>query len=151
MAAERTLILLKPDAIQRGLAGELIARFEAAGLKIAGMKLVKVSDHMAKKHYAVHAGKPFFAGLLTFITSGPLIAMVLEGPRAVAAARNLIGATDPVKAAPGSIRGDLGLSIGMNLVHGSDSPETAEQEIKLWFSAKELVSYTRDTDRWIVE
>lgn len=150
-SVERTLILLKPDAVQRGLAGAVISRFENAGLKIVGLKLVQVSEELARKHYAPHVRKPFFPGLLAFITSSPLIAMALEGPRAVSIARNLMGATDPSKAVPGSIRGDYGLSIGMNLVHGSDSPENAELELKLWFAPGELVAYKRELDRWVIE
>lgn len=150
-SVERTLILLKPDAVQRGLAGAVIARFENAGLKIVGLKLVLVSEELARKHYAPHVGKPFFPGLLAFITASPLVAMALEGPRAVTIARNLMGATDPSKAVPGSIRGDYGLSIGMNLVHGSDSPENAELELKLWFAPAELVAYKRELDRWVIE
>ncbi len=149
--AQRTLVLLKPDAIQRGLAGAIIARLEATGLRIAAMKLIHMDQALARRHYAVHKGKPFFGGLVRFITSGPIVAMVLEGPRAVEIVRKTMGATDPAKAAPGTVRGDLGLSIGMNLVHGSDAPETAEKEIGLFFSPKEIVSYRRDLDRWIVE
>lgn len=150
-SVERTLILFKPDAVQRGLAGALLTRFENAGLKPVGLKLVLVSDELARKHYAVHVGKSFFPGLLAFITSSPVVAVALEGPRAITVARNLMGATDPAKAVPGSIRGDYGLSIGMNLVHGSDSPENAELELKLWFGPHELVSYKRDLDRWMIE
>jgi len=149
--AQRTLVLLKPDAVQRGLAGAIIARLEATGLRIAAMKLIHMDQALARRHYAVHKGKPFFGGLVRFITSGPIVAMVLEGPRAVEIVRKTMGATDPAKAAPGTVRGDLGLSIGMNLVHGSDAPETAEKEIGLFFSPKEIVSYRRDLDRWIVE
>ncbi len=150
-APERTLVLLKPDAVQRGLVGALISRFEATGLRIAAMKLIQMDEALAKKHYAVHQGKPFFAGLVQFITSGPIMAMVLEGPRAIEIVRKAMGATDPAKAAPGSIRGDLAVSIGMNLVHGSDGPETAAREVALFFSAKEIIGYQRSLDRWIVE
>ena len=148
---QQTLILLKPDAVQRGLAGPIISRFEQAGLKIAALKLVQVSDALAKQHYAVHEGKPFFPGLVRFITSSPVVAMVLEGPNAIEKARGLMGATNPVSAAPGSIRGQYGLDIGRNLVHGSDGPETAAQEIGLWFKPDELVTYARDSDRWVIE
>jgi nucleoside-diphosphate kinase len=150
-APERTLVLLKPDAVQRGLAGILISRFEATGLRIAAMKLLHMDEVLAKKHYAVHEGKPFFPGLVQFITSGPIVAMVLEGPRAIEIVRKTMGATDPAKAPPGSIRGDLALSIGMNLVHGSDGPETAAKEVALFFSPKEIIGYQRSLDRWIVE
>ena len=149
--SQRTLVLLKPDAIQRGLVGAVISRLERPGLKIVAMKLMRVDDSLARRHYAVHEGKPFFPGLVQFITSSPIVAMVLEGPNAVQVARKAMGETDPVKAAPGSIRGDLGLEIGRNLVHGSDGPETAENEIALFFSPAELVAYPRDYDRWIVE
>lgn len=148
---QRTLVLLKPDAVQRGLAGEIIARLERTGLRLAAMKLLKMDDSLAMRHYAVHEGKPFFPGLVSFITSGPIVAMVLEGPRAIEKVRRVMGETDPQKALPGTIRGDLGVDIGRNLVHGSDGPETAEKEIALFFSPKEIVSYARDYDRWIME
>ena len=148
---QRTLVLLKPDAVQRGLAGATLQRFEQAGLKIVGMKLMKIDEALARTHYAPHVSKPFFPGLLAFITSSPVVALVLEGPRAVDLVRKLMGETDPLKATPGSIRGDLGLSIGMNLVHGSDAPETAEQEVALFFKPGELVEYSRELDRWIIE
>jgi len=148
---QRTLVLLKPDALQRGLAGTIIARLEATGLKIAAMKLLRVDNALARRHYGVHEGKPFFPGLVGFITSSPIVAMVLEGPRAVEKVRRVMGETDPQKAAPGTIRGDLGVDIGRNLVHGSDATETAEKEIALFFSPLEVLSYSRDHDRWIVE
>jgi nucleoside-diphosphate kinase len=132
-AVERTLILVKPDAFDRGLTGEVIARFEHKGLRLVAMKLMTVDEGFANTHYAEHAGKPFFGELVSFITRGPLVAIVLEGPRAVEAARQVIGATDPIEAHAGSIRGEFGLEITFNLVHGSDSPETAEREISLWF------------------
>ena len=149
--AQQTLVLLKPDAVQRGLVGETVQRFERTGLKIVGMKMLQVDQALAHKHYGVHEGKPFFPGLVSFITSSPILAIVLEGPNAVDKVRGIMGATDPVKAAPGTIRGDLGLDIGRNLVHGSDAPETAAKEIALFFSPKELVSYTRDSEKWVVE
>ena len=130
---DRTLILVKPDAFARGLTGEIIQRFENKGLKIAALQLVTMSEALAKQHYAEHEGKPFFGELVEFITSGPLVAMVLEGEQAVAAARQVIGATNPVEAAPGSIRGDYALEVTFNMVHGSDSDESAEREIALWF------------------
>ncbi len=148
---ERTLIIVKPDAVQRGLSGEIIRRFENRGLRIAGMKFIHMSRELAGRHYAIHQGKPFYEGLINYITSSPVVVMVLEGTQAVAVARNTIGATKPVDAAAGTIRGDLGLEVGRNLVHGSDSVENAAKEINLFFSAGELFDWTRDTDRWIFE
>jgi nucleoside-diphosphate kinase len=148
---ERTLIILKPDAVQRGLVGEIIRRFEQRGLRIVGMKFMSVGRVLAETHYAIHRGKPFYEGLVNYITSSPVIVMALEGTNAVLTARNTIGATRPNEAAPGSIRGDLALEVGRNLVHGSDSVENAETEIKLWFTAAELVDWPRETDPWIFE
>ncbi|MBT4510818.1 MAG: nucleoside-diphosphate kinase [Chloroflexi bacterium] len=148
---DRTLILVKPDAMQRGLAGEIIARLERRGLKIVGMKLLHMDEALAKKHYAIHEGKPFFKPLVDYITSSPIIAAVLEGTKSVDVTRNTMGATNPVEAGLGTIRGDFGLEIGRNLVHGSDSPENASKEIALFFSPQELVSFKRDIDRWIIE
>lgn len=148
---ERTLIIIKPDGVERGLIGPIISRFEQRGLKIVGMKLLKVSDALARQHYAVHEGKPFFASLIEYITSAPVVVMALEGPQAVQIARNTIGATKPAEAAPGSIRGDFGLMIGRNLVHGSDSPENGAAEVSLWFDPVELISYERSVERWILE
>jgi nucleoside-diphosphate kinase len=145
---ERTLILIKPDAVQRLLVGRIVDRYEQRGLKIVGLKLVQVDRRLAEDHYAVHREKPFFAGLVEFITSTPLVAMVLEGPNAVAVCRAINGATRPHEAAPGSIRGDLALETLTNLVHASDSGETAEQEVGLWFRPDELIAYERDVDRW---
>ncbi|RME82817.1 MAG: nucleoside-diphosphate kinase [Caldilineae bacterium] len=147
---ERTFVMLKPDAVQRGLIGEIIARFEKRGLKIIAMKFMKVSRDLAEKHYAVHKGRPFYDGLIQYITSGPVVAMVLQGPNAIQVARNTMGATNPVDAAAGTIRADFGLEIGRNLVHGSDGPETAAFEIGLWFG-DELEDWDRDVDRWILE
>jgi nucleoside-diphosphate kinase len=130
---QRTLILVKPDAFARGLSGEIIARFERKGLRLAALSLLTMTRDLAERHYGEHAGKPFFEGLVDFITSGPLVALVLEGEQAIAAARQVIGATDPLAAAPGSIRGDYALEVGENMVHGSDSPESAEREIALFF------------------
>ena len=130
---DRTLILVKPDAFARGLTGEIIARFERKGLTIVAMQHMTMAEDMAKEHYAEHEGKPFFGELVEFITSGPLVAMVLEGEQAVTAARQVIGATNPIEAAPGSIRGDFAIAVGQNMVHGSDSPESAEREAKLFF------------------
>ena len=130
---ERTLILVKPDAFARGLTGEIVARFERKGLKIVAMRHMQVTEDLAKEHYAEHDGKPFFGELVEFITSGPIVAMVLEGESAIKAARQVIGATNPLEAAPGSIRGDFALEVTFNMVHGSDSDESAEREIGIWF------------------
>jgi nucleoside-diphosphate kinase len=146
---ERTLILLKPDAVQRHLIGEILSRFERKGLKIVGLKLVQVSQQTAEQHYAVHKERAFYGSLISFLTSGPTVALVLEGREAVAAARNLIGATDGVKATTGSIRGDYAISIQNNLVHGSDSVENAQSEIALWFKPDELVSWTPVNSAWV--
>ena len=148
---EKTLVLLKPDAVQRGLVGEITARLERTGLKIVGMKMMTVSDELANRHYGEHVGKPFFAGLTSFITSGPIVAMALEGAGAAAIVRKTMGATDPAQSPPGSIRGDFGSDIGRNLVHGSDSPESAERELALFFDDGELLGYARATDAWIRE
>jgi nucleoside-diphosphate kinase len=145
---ERTLVLLKPDAVQRHLAGQILGRFEERGLKIVGLKLVAVSRELAERHYDVHRSKPFFGGLVDFITSSPLIAVALQGPNAIAVVRAMVGATRPHEAAPGTIRGDLALETAQNLVHASDGPETAVAELALWFDADELVDYERDIDRW---
>ncbi|GAB4419830.1 MAG: nucleoside-diphosphate kinase [Anaerolineae bacterium] len=148
---ERTLIIIKPDGVERNLIGPIITRFEQRGLKIVGMKMLQVSDQLARQHYAVHEGKSFFEPLIEYITSAPVVVMALEGPQAVQAARNTIGATKPVEATAGSIRGDFGMMVGRNLVHGSDSPENGAAEIALWFDESELVSYERVVDRWILE
>lgn len=148
---ERTLILIKPDGVERGLIGPIITRFEQRGLKLAAMKMLQVSDELARRHYAVHEGKPFYEPLIEYITSSPVVAIVLEGPEAVQVARNTIGATKPIEATAGSIRGDFGLMVGRNLVHGSDSPENAVTEIGLWFDESEISTYERSLDRWILE
>ncbi len=145
---ERTLVLIKPDGVQRLLVGRILARFEERGLKLVGLKLVRVDRSLAERHYAVHKGKPFFEGLLAFITSGPLVAMVLEGPLAIAVVRSMVGATRPAEAAPGTIRGDLALETAQNLIHASDGSETATTEVALWFTAAELLDYDREIDRW---
>ena len=145
---ERTLVLIKPDGVQRLLVGRIVGRFEERGLKVVGLKLVRVDRAFAERHYAVHKGKPFFEGLLAFITSGPLVAMVLEGPQAIAVVRSMVGATRPAEAAPGTIRGDLALETAQNLIHASDGPETATAEVALWFGADELLAYDREIDRW---
>jgi nucleoside-diphosphate kinase len=147
---ERTLVLVKPDGVQRLLVGRIIARFEERGLKLVGLKLVRVSRELAEAHYAVHREKPFFRGLVDFITSGPLVAAVLEGPGAIGLVRTMVGATRPSEAVPGSIRGDLAIETGQNLVHASDGPETAAAEIALWFRPDELVEYERAIDRWVI-
>ena len=146
---ERTLVLVKPDGVQRQLSGRIIARFEERGLKIVGLKLMVVDRALAERHYAIHREKPFFPGLIEFITSSPLVAMVLEGPGAIAMVRTIVGATRPEQAAPGTIRGDLAMVTAQNLVHASDSAETAVAEIAMWFSPGELMSYGRDIDRWL--
>ena len=148
---ERTLIIVKPDAVQRGLTGEIIRRFEARGLRIIGMKFMSVSRELAEKHYDIHRERPFFADLVNYITSSPVVVMALEGTGAVAAARMTIGETKPAESSPGTIRGDFGLEIGRNLVHGSDSMENGEIEIANFFTDAELISWPRDTDRWIFE
>jgi nucleoside-diphosphate kinase len=145
---ERTLVLLKPDAVQRLLVGPLIGRFEARGLKIVGLKLVAVSRELAERHYAIHREKPFFGGLVDFITSSPLVAMALEGPNAILVVRAMVGATRPHEAAPGTIRGDLALETAQNLIHASDGAETAASELALWFAPAELHGYDREIDRW---
>ena len=148
---ERTLVIVKPDAMQRGLMSAILGRLEARGLKLVGLKLVAVDQALARRHYAVHEGKPFFAGLIDYITSSPVAVAVYEGREAVAVVRATVGATNPVNAAPGTIRGDWALEIGRNLIHASDAPDTAEAEVALWFGPVELVSYERAADRWIFE
>jgi nucleoside-diphosphate kinase len=148
---ERTLVIIKPDAVQRGLIGEIIARFERRGLRIGGMKLMQIDEPLARRHYAVHEGKPFYEPLIRYITSSPVVVMVLEGNGAIDIVRRTMGATNPAEAAPGTIRADFGLEIGRNLVHGSDGPETAAFELPLFFAEDEILSYNRDTDRWIIE
>jgi nucleoside-diphosphate kinase len=149
--AERTLILIKPDAVQRQLIGKIVDRYEARGLRICGMKMVHADRALAERHYAVHREKPFYAGLVEFITSAPLVAMAVEGPNAIAVCREINGKTRPHEAAPGSIRGDWAVDTGHNLVHASDSPENAAAELELWFEADELIDYPRDIDRWVLD
>ena len=146
---EQTLVLVKPDGVQRQLVGRILARYEDRGLKVVGLKLVRIDRAQAEAHYAVHRGKPFFEGLVEFIVSGPLVAAVLEGPEAISIVRTINGATRPEQAAPGTIRGDFALETGHNLVHASDAPETAATEIALWFAATELPRYDREIDTWI--
>ena len=148
---EQTFILVKPDGVQRGLIGEVIRRLEQRGLKMVAAKFQSVPLALAEKHYAVHKGKPFYKGLIAYITSSPVLAMVWEGPNAIAAVRQTMGATRPTEAAPGSIRHDFALEVGRNLTHASDGPETAEFEIGLWFTPAELHPWSRDTDRWVHE
>lgn len=148
---ERTLILVKPDGVQRALIGDIIGRLEKRGLKLIGMKFIRMSAELARQHYHEHLDKPFYGKLVTYITSGPVVAMVWEGTDAITAARSTMGATDPVKAAPGTIRGDLGMEIGRNLVHGSDGSESAKREVELFFEVDEVVDWRRDLDDWIVE
>ena len=148
---EKTLVLVKPDGVQRGLSGEIISRFENRGLKLIGLKLMQVSEELAGRHYHEHTERPFFPGLVSFITSGPIIAMAWEGDNAIGIVRKTMGTTNPVEASPGTIRGDLAINIGRNVVHGSDSPESAERELNLFFSQGELLDYSRSTDSWITE
>jgi len=150
MPIERTLILCKGDAVVRGLVGEIIARFERRGYGIVGLKLLQVDEDRAKRHYAEHEGKPFFRGLVEYITAVPVVAMVIEGSDAVEGCRSTIGATNPIKAAPGSIRGDLAQTIGRNLVHGSDSPDSAKHEIAIWFESNELFARPNVFGDWLV-
>lgn len=148
---ERTLILIKPDAVQRGLTGTIIDRLERRGLKIAAMKLIQMDVALAEKHYGIHRGKAFFDGLVSYITSRPIVAAVFEGTKAVQVVRNTMGKTNPVDADAGTIRGDFALEIGRNLVHGSDSVENARNEIELFFKPEEIIDYHRETDKWIFE
>jgi len=148
---ERSLVLAKPDAVQRGLAGEVIHRLEQRGLKIVGLKFMRIDQALARRHYAEHEGKPFFDGLVDYITSAPVVAVVFEGPSAISAIRTAVGSTNPAEATPGSIRGDLGMERGRNLVHASDSPESGQREVALFFAPGELIAWDRDADRWIRE
>ena len=150
MAVERTLVIVKPDGVQRGLVGEIVGRLERRGLKIVAMRLRQIEREVAERHYGEHEGKPFYAGLVDYITSSPVVTMVLEGPNAVAVTRATMGTTNPASAAPGTIRADLALEIGRNLIHGSDGPESAEREIALFFEGG-VVAYGREVDRWVVE
>ena len=150
MAIEKTLILAKADAVARGLVGEIIGRFEKRGYTIAAMKVLVVDEARAKEHYAEHDGKPFFKGLVEYLTSAPVVALVIEGSDAIEGCRSTIGATNPIKAVPGTIRGDYGQTIGRNLVHGSDSAESAEREIAIWFDKTEVFSPANDMEKWLV-
>ena len=148
---ERTLVIIKPDAVQRGLMGEIITRLEQRGLKLAGMKFMQITPELASRHYAVHKGKSFYEPLVAYITSSPVVVMVWEGKQAIEVVRKTMGATNPAKAEPGTIRADFAVEIGRNLVHGSDGPETAAFEVGLFFREDELVTWTRDAERWITE
>ena len=148
---ERTLIIIKPDGVQRGLIGEILSRLERRGLKIVGMKMILMDESLARRHYGVHEGKPFFDRLLRYIISSPVVVMVVEGRNAVDVVRKTMGATDPTQAEPGTIRADYAMEINFNLLHGSDGPETAKQEIELFFHPSELHSWERGTDRWLYE
>lgn len=148
---ERSLVLVKPDGVQRGLIGEVIARLERRGLRLVAAKFIWVSRDLAERHYAEHKGKPFYDGLIEYITSSPVMAMAWEGPEAIAAIRQTMGSTKPTEAAPGSLRHDFGLQIGRNLTHASDKPDTGEREVKLWFNDDEIASWERDLDKWVFE
>ena len=148
---ERTLVLIKPDGVQRGLIGEIIARLERRGLRLVGTKFLQVSQELAETHYAIHQGKPFYDGLIAYITSAPVMAMVWEGPNAIAAVRQTMGATRPTEAAPGSVRHDFALEVGRNLTHASDSVENGQAEVSLWFTDQELVPWKRAIDPWVFE
>ncbi len=148
---ERTLVIVKPDAMQRGLIGEIIGRLERRGLKLEGLKLLQVDRALAERHYAEHEGKPFYEGLVSYITACPVVVAVFAGTGAIATVRSTVGATNPANAAPGTIRGDLGLEVGRNLIHASDGPESAQREVGFFFAREELHSWGRDTDRWISE
>lgn len=148
---ERTYLMVKPDGVQRGLVGQIVSRFEQRGYKIVGLKMMQIPREVAEKHYGEHAGKPFFTGLVDFITSGPVVAMVVEGKEVVATAREMMGATNPLKAASGTIRATFGVDVGRNIIHGSDSLESANREIAIFFRPEELVDYGRAVDSWIYE
>ncbi len=148
---QRTLVLIKPDAVQRNLSGKIISRLEDKGLKLVGIKLIHVDESLASKHYGEHIGKPFYNSLVEFITSSPVIALAIEGDNSVQVVRNLMGATNPVDSLPGTIRGDYGLTIGMNLIHGSDSEDSANRELAIFFDDSELINYDRQIDDWIKE
>ena len=146
---ERTLIIVKPDGVHRGLVGEVLGRFEARGLKLVGLKLMRISRELAERHYAEHQGKGFYDGLVTFITSGPVVVGVVEGPGVIAMVRTMMGATNPANAAPGTLRGDFAVAVSYNVIHGSDGPESAQREIGLYFSPDELFDYERGSDTWV--
>lgn len=151
MAMERTYLMIKPDGVQRGLIGEIVSRFEKKGLKLVAAKLMVISKETAENHYGEHKGKPFFPSLISYITSGPVFAMVWEGDNAVQVCRNMMGKTNPQDSAPGTIRGDYCMVTGLNIIHGSDSPASAEREIGIFFKPEELIDYSKDSDKWIYE
>ena len=151
MSKEKTFVMIKPDGVQRGFIGDIISRFEKKGMKIVAMKFVSVSKELAEKHYGIHKGKPFFKPTVDYITSSPVLAMVLEGNNAINTVRTMMGKTNPQEAAMGTIRGDYGQFIGRNIIHGSDGPDTAEFEINLWFKPEEITSYTRIDEQWLTE
>ncbi|ALX47960.1 nucleoside-diphosphate kinase [Lentibacillus amyloliquefaciens] len=146
---EQTFLMVKPDGVQRNLTGEIVNRFERKGFKLAGAKLMQISDELAKTHYGEHEDKPFFGELVQFITSGPVLAMVWEGDNVIATARSMMGKTNPLEAAPGTIRGDYGVTVGKNIIHGSDSPESAEKEINLFFGDNDIITYSKQDSDWI--
>ncbi len=148
---DRTFVMVKPDGVQRGLVGEIVARFERRGLKLAAMKMLTVSDELAKKHYAEHSAKPFFPNLVSFVRSGPVVAMVIEGKDAVPIVRSMLGATSPKSSSPGTIRGDFALDMGRNVIHASDSPDSAKREISLYFDNSEITTYKRIDEQWLYE
>jgi nucleoside-diphosphate kinase len=150
-SVERTLVLVKPDGVQRGLIGEVIARLERRGLRLVAAKFMQVSKELAETHYAIHEGKPFYDGLISYITSAPVMAMAWEGPNAIAAVRQTMGSTRPTEAAPGSVRHDFALEVGRNLTHASDTIENGEKEVELWFKQDELVDWKREVDQWVFE
>ncbi|HEC76132.1 MAG TPA: nucleoside-diphosphate kinase [Thermoplasmatales archaeon] len=151
MNAERTFVMIKPDGVQRRLIGKVLQRIEESGLKVVAMKFLRVSTKMAERHYEIHKGKPFYEGLIKYITSGPVVAMVVEGENAIENIRKMVGATDPKKAQPGTIRGDYAQHIGRNIIHASDGKETARKEIALWFKEDEIIDYSIDDEKWIYE
>jgi nucleoside-diphosphate kinase len=151
MELERTFVMVKPDGVERGVIGEVISRLERKGLKIVGMKMLRIDEGLAKNHYAEHKAKPFFDALVAYITSGPVVAMVVEGKEAIRVVRTLVGATNPIEALPGTIRGDYGMDLGRNIIHASDSEESAEREISLFFNPEEIHTYERAIDKWIYE
>jgi len=148
---ERTLVIIKPDGVQRGLIGEIIGRLERRGLKIVAMKMIQMDETLARRHYGIHEGKPFFERLIHYITSAPVVVLVVEGRKAIEVVRKMMGATDPAKAEPGTIRADYAMEVNFNLVHGSDGPQTAQDEINLFFEPNELLSWERELDRWLYE
>jgi nucleoside-diphosphate kinase len=151
MTMERTYLMIKPDGVERGLCGEIVARFEKRGLKLIAMKFMQIPKDVAENHYGEHKGKKFYDSLISYITSGPVLAMVWEGENAIAVCRGMMGKTNPLDSAPGTIRGDFAMVTGMNIIHGSDSPESAAREISIFFKPSELMSYQRTVDKWIYE